>query len=76
MDHVRGVQIACARAHGLAGGAAADLAALPHDRRAAGTVDGSVNAAAADQSAVGRVDDGVDFLFRDIPLDECDAGRI
>jgi hypothetical protein len=38
-----------------------------HDRRAAGAVDRPVDAAAARQPAIGRIDDRIDLLGRDIP---------
>jgi hypothetical protein len=37
-------------------------------------VDGAVDAAAAEQPLVGRIDDGVDVLLRDVAFDDDDPG--
>jgi hypothetical protein len=58
--------------HGFAGGkpvrkpGAAKLLAFAQDLRAAGPVDRSIHAAAAEQAGIGRVNDGVNLQLRDI----------
>ncbi|MNN57230.1 hypothetical protein D3C81_1722070 [compost metagenome] len=73
VDHVRRGQAPARGDHCLAGGATAvrvaDRAAGLHDGGAAGPVDGAVDAAAAQQAAVGRVDDGIDFHPGDVAMD-------
>ena len=49
------------------------LAALGQQRRSRGGVDGPVDAGAAEQRRVGRVDDGVDALLRDVALHRVDG---
>jgi len=79
MDDVFRRQLAAGGDDGFAGGAAtlavADGAAFFEDGRAAGAVDGAVDAATAEQRAVGRVDDGVGWHFCDVALEEVNAGR-
>ena len=75
VDHVPRRQVARRRRLRVAGRAAAEAAALLEDRRAAGTVDRAVDAAAAEQRLVGGVDDRVDLLLRDVALDELDPAH-
>ena len=49
-----------------AGRAAAKLAAFCHKLRSGGTMDGAIDAAAAQQRAVGRVDDRIERKRGDI----------
>ena len=66
MEDVPGRQVPARRQLRIAGLAAAQLAALLEDGRAAGAVNGTVDAAAAEQRRVGGVDDRVHFLLRDV----------
>ena len=59
----------------LAGLAAAEPPALLQDRWPAGAVNGAVDAAAAEQRPVGRVDDRVCGMLRDVSLHDPDAIR-
>lgn len=78
VDDIFGGQVAAGGDDGFAGGAAAlfgaDRAAFFQDRGAAGTMDGAVYAAAAEQGAIGGIDDGIDFHFCNVALEEVDAG--
>jgi hypothetical protein len=56
--------------------AGAKVAALLQDRRATLAVDRPVDPAAAQQRRVGRVDDRVDLLGRDVAGDQLDPHRI
>ena len=75
VDHVPRREIAGRRGLGVTRGAAAEAAALLENRRAAGTVDRPVDAAAAEQRLVGRVHDRVDVLLRDVTLNELDPAH-
>ena len=66
VDHVPGRKPIAAGDLGGAGGAAAERAALGDQFRAGGAMDGAVDAAAAEQRRVGRIDDGVDVERRDV----------
>ena len=52
----------------FSGGTPAQRGALLHQLEPGGAVNGTVDAAAAQQGLVGRVDDGVDVLRRDVTL--------
>src|SRR4029077_5557529 len=58
---------------GIADGDGANRAALGLDRRTTGTGDGPRNAAAQLKVVVGRVDDGVDVLLRQVALQDLDG---
>src|SRR5438105_4517984 len=58
---------------GVAGGAAAELAALGQDRGSAGAVDRAVDPAAAQQRRVGRIDDRVGRLRGDVAAHQLDG---
>jgi len=78
MDDPFGGKPAACGDDGLACCAAAlfcpDGLAFGQDRRSACAMDGAVDAAPAEQGAVSRVDDGVGCHFRDVALEELDAG--
>ena len=57
----------------LAGTAAVKTAALIEQTGPGGHVDGAVYPAAAEQRAVGGVDDGVDIRFRDVALNDLET---
>ena len=63
------------RYFGLAGGAAAEAAAFGQKLRAGGTMDGAVDAPAAEQRCIGGVDDGVNAQGGDIGGDDLEPGR-
>ena len=65
-------QVAAGRRLRIAGHASAERPALGEDRRAAGTVDRTVDATAAEQRAVRGVDDRIDVLRRDVAADDLD----
>ena len=73
---VLGGQAACGGDDGMACGAAAllgdDFLAFLEDLRAAGAVDGAIDASAAHEGGVGGVDDGLGVLAGDIALGEED----
>ncbi|KAI9163809.1 Calcium channel YVC1 [Paramyrothecium foliicola] len=73
VDDVLGGQAVAAGDAGLAGGTAAELRALGAQAAARGEVDGAVDAAAAEEGAVGGVDDGVDLEGGDVAAEEADA---
>ena len=66
VDHLPGRQPACSGRLGVAGGAAAQQAALGEDLRPARAVNRTVDAATAEQARVCRVDDCVDYLLGDV----------
>jgi Flp pilus assembly protein TadD len=68
VDYLLGRKLAGGGDDRLAGGAMTDPAALGHDLRAPGAVDGAVHAAPALELAVGRVDHGVNLLAGDVSL--------
>src|SRR5690606_41561713 len=74
VHHVPGRQPARRRAHGLAGletpDARNDLPAFGQDLRTPAPVDRTVDTATAEQGRVRRIDDHVDFLLRNIALDQ------
>jgi hypothetical protein len=74
VDHLLGLEPAGGGDHRLAGGAAAQLPAFPHDLRAAGAVNGSVHPAATGQAAVGGVYYGVGLLLGDVAFHEHQPG--
>jgi hypothetical protein len=57
----------------LAGRATAEEAALSQEFRAGGAMDCPVNAAAAQQRAIGGVDDGIDGQSCDVGLEKIDS---
>ena len=75
VDDVLGLEVAAGGELGVAGRAAAELPARRKDRRPAGTMNRAIDAAAAAQSAVRRVDDGVGVLMRDVTLEQLDSTR-
>src|SRR5215218_436824 len=72
VDDVPRRQTAGVRRLRLAGVATAEQATFLQDGRPAGAVNCSVDAAAAEERAVRRVDDRVDALLRDVAFDELD----
>src|SRR6185437_3159743 len=78
MDDIFGGQVTTGGDHGFADSAAAlfgaDRTASLQDHRTAGTMDGAIHTATAEQRGIGSIDDGVDGLFRDVALDDLDAG--
>ena len=75
VDDMAGLEAIAARDLGLAGLAAAERAAFGEQLRPGGAMDGAVDAAAAEQGGVGRVDDGVDVERGDVGLEDLDAVR-
>src|SRR5437764_2971012 len=78
VDHPACGKLAAARCLRVAGLAATEAAALLQDRRPTRTVDRAVDATAAEEAGVRRVDDRVDLLRGEIPAAELDhayAGR-
>jgi len=73
VDDEAGRQPPAARQLGVAGGAAAELAALGQDRGSAGAVDRAVDPAAAQQRRVGRIDDRVGRLRGDVAAHQLDG---
>src|SRR5262249_32037946 len=73
MDDVAGREVPGTRGLRVAGRAAAEAAALLHDRRPAGTVDGAVDAPAAAQAAVRGVHDRVHRARGETAVDELEA---
>ena len=73
VNDVAGFQAVAVGEAGLAGGAAADCAALAQQVRAGGAVDGAVDASSAEQGLVGGVDDGVDREGGDVGLLDVDT---
>lgn len=61
---------------GLAGGAAAQFAAFRDELRARRPVDRPIDAAPAQQRAVGRVDDDIHLYPGDVAFDDLDARRL
>ena|SRR6266849_3062918 len=72
MDHMPGRQPIAAGDARLAGRTAADLAAFLQQLGPGGAVDRAIDAAAAEESGVGGVDDGVDIELGDIGFDDLD----
>ena len=68
VDNVARRQAVAAGDLRLAGAAAVEAAALVEQAGAGGHVDGAIHPAAAEQRAVGGVDDGVDIRLRDVAL--------
>jgi hypothetical protein len=66
MNHVLGFEPIAVGYLGGAGVAAAERATLGEKVRSRGAMDGAVDAAAAQQRAVGGVDDGLDIERRDV----------
>ena len=75
MDNPFGGQIKCRRDFGLPRFAAAQGAASLQQARPRGAVYGAVHPAAAQQRAVGRVDNGVRFQGGDISLQGYKTGH-
>jgi hypothetical protein len=77
MDHPPGRQLAGGRRHGRAGRRAARVVApqLRHDRRAAGSVDRTVDPASTGERGVGRIDDRVGRVARDVADGEGEDAR-
>jgi hypothetical protein len=73
-DVLRG-QVVAGGEPGVAGRAAAELAALGEQALAGAAVDRAVDPAAAEQAGVGRVDDRVDLQRGDVALEDA-SGRI
>ena len=73
VDHVPRGKLPRAGRLRVSGLAAAEPPALREDRRAARAMDRTVDAAAAEQRGVRRVDDRVDALRGDVAFDEADA---
>jgi hypothetical protein len=78
MDHPSGVQAAGCRRDRLTSWQTVGVytvtkgSALGQDLRSTTAVDGAIDAAAAKQGGVGRVDDGVDHLVGNVTFDEGD----
>jgi hypothetical protein len=72
VEHVPRPQTTGTCCLGVARPATAELSALPQDRRAAGAVDGAVDAAAAEQRRIGGVHDRMHILLGDVADDELD----
>jgi hypothetical protein len=68
MNHLPGQKHAPGGNNRLTGGAAADLFAFLEYGRSARTVNRPVDAAAAQQTAVGGIDNGINLLKGNIPL--------
>jgi hypothetical protein len=68
MDHKLRWQLSRTADHGRTGWTTIRIAATSfrHDGRAAGAVNGTVHAASARETAIGRVDDRVNLLTRDV----------
>jgi hypothetical protein len=73
VDHPACRQLAGGGRLRIAGRAPAERAAFLEDRRPARVVDRAVDPAAAEQRRVGRVDDRVDVLTRDVAADELES---
>ena len=73
MDDIARPKPVAARKPGIAGGAAADLPAFLEKLGPGRAMDRAVHAAAAQQRAVGGVDDRVDGQFGDVPFDHFDS---
>src|SRR5690606_26773100 len=73
VDDPAGGQVVAPGRLGVAGVAAAEGAALGQQAGPGGPVDGAVDAAAAEQRAVGGVHDRVDLEGRDVAGDDLDA---
>ena len=67
-----GWQLVSARYLGVASLATVERPAFLPEQPTSGTVDGAVNASAAEQRAVGRVDDGVNFQLGDVAAKQAD----
>src|SRR5262249_32636025 len=72
MDHVLRLQVSGCADDRRTGGAAVRISAarVIHDRGAAGAVNRSVDAAAASETTVSGVDDGINLLPRDVADDQ------
>lgn len=68
MDHMSGRQVSGDANHGRTGWAAIGIPAVGvvHDGRSTAAVDRPVDASSAQQAAVGRIDDGIHLLVRDV----------
>ncbi len=64
------------RCHSASRWTAADCAAFLHDARAAGAVNGAIDAAAARERAVGGIDDGICLRFNDVSLEQYQGNTI
>lgn len=73
MNHVLRGQLISLGDLRLAGFAAIEGAAFSDEIWAGGTVDGSVDAAAAEEGGVGSIDNCVDSKGRDVAADKADA---
>src|SRR5262245_34972685 len=73
MDHVTRLQPITSGDLGLAGRAAAERAALGQKLRSGGTVNGAVDATAAQKAFVRGIDDGIDVEACDVAFDDVDA---
>ena len=75
VDDMERRQPIAARDLGVARGASAKPAAFGQQFRPGGTMDGTIDAASAQQRIVGRVDDGIDGERRDIGDDDFECRR-
>ncbi len=72
MNHMLGWHFSRGRDYGLAGRQAVgkllltNLPALPQDLRPAGAMDRAIDASAAHERAISRIDDGIDAFFGDV----------
>jgi len=73
VNNVPGLEIAARGYDRLAGGATPDFAALSHNGRSAGPVNGAVDPAPASQAAVGGIDQGIRFIQGDVALNQDDT---
>ena len=76
VDHPAGGQAKARGRLGVAGGTSAECAAGVEQLGSGGSVDRPVDAAAAEQRVVRRVDDGVGRLDRDVALDDLKRGAM
>ena len=74
MDHEAGGQVEGRGGLGVAEGAAAQLPAGLEQLGTGGTVDGAVDAPAAEQRRVGRIDDRVDVFGDDVAQRDLEMG--
>lgn len=76
MDHMPGRQFISLGDLGLPRGTAADGAALLHEFRTSGAVNGAVNTATAEKGRIGGVDNGINFKGGDVGPQQGYAGIV
>ena len=73
VNHETRRQVMAARDLRIAGGAAAERAAVREQAQPRRAMDGPVHAASAEERGVGGIDDGVDIQLGDVGADDFDG---